>query len=150
MLCALYRSLSPKSFQLVTTVPSCRASQPYCRQVPTLTPCHLSLPSRLSWRYGTAAWVSAVPSGDIGLLGRTASNFLHAVNPPLLNACRHPWRAAARYHLPWTPFAWPATPCPQQVLSCLHGKTCRACFPPNSMMMTQASTLPSLFAKKVR
>ena len=97
----------------------------------------------LSLRSGTAAWVSAVPSGTrrlrIGLLGQTASSFLHAVSPPLLNACRRPWRAATRYHLPWTPFAWPATPCPPQVLSCPHGKTCCACLPPNSMMMSLVS-----------
>ena len=40
--------------------------------LPTVTPCHLSLPPRLSLRYGTSAWVSAVPSGTrrlrIGLL----------------------------------------------------------------------------------
>ena len=86
MLCAQCRPLSPKSLQLLTTVPSCSLG--------------------LSLRSGTAAWVSAVPSGTrrlrIGFPGQTASSFLHAVSVPLLNACRRPWRAATRYHLPWT------------------------------------------------
>ena len=128
MLCAL-----PKSFQLVTTVPSCRASQPYCHQAPTLTPCHLSLPSGLSWRYGTAAGVSAVPSGDVGLLGcepafaeRLSASLAGSGSPPLaLDSFRLAGHAlsAAGFELP----AWQnlsRMPFPQQHARRRH---CRHC-----------------------